>query len=162
MPHRIREINPSDNAEIELVAARMRLTLQEVLGEERGREMYTMDWLIRRVRFHLDGECVGQVFVAEEEDGHIAGHTNVRLEAEDGPEIGLFSTIYVEPESRKLGIAKSLIARGEAWFLERNMDEAVTYTDEGNQKLHNLFISLGYNLTPMENQFVALSKRLRN
>ena len=39
----IRALNPTSAEEIELVAARMRLTLIEVLGEEAGRSLYSMD-----------------------------------------------------------------------------------------------------------------------
>ena len=43
--HHIRAIDPQSRAEVELVASRMRQTLVEVLGEEVGGNMYTMDWL---------------------------------------------------------------------------------------------------------------------
>lgn len=50
----IRPIDSNSLPEIELVATRMRETLKEVVGAERGESMYSMDWLIDRVRFHLD------------------------------------------------------------------------------------------------------------
>ncbi len=76
--NRIRAIDPQSPAEVELVASRMRQTLVEVLGEEVGGNMYTMDWLIQRVLWHLDpNQCVGQVFLSEDSEGHITGHTKV-------------------------------------------------------------------------------------
>ena len=39
------QINPHSTDEIELVAARMRQTLIEVLGEEEGTALSSMDWL---------------------------------------------------------------------------------------------------------------------
>ncbi len=162
MEHRIREINPQSDIEVGQVAARMRLTLQEVLGEVRGREMYTMDWLIQRVRFHMNSsKCVGQVFLSENDEGFVTGHTIVRLEPDDiGKQIGLFSTIYVEGAFRGKGIAQSLIRRGESWMLEKGMDEAATYTAEDNLPLHRLYSKLGYHQLPVGNGFVKLSKSL--
>ena len=51
---KIREIDPTSKEEISLVASRMRETLIEVLGEERGTALYSMDWLRNRVLWHLD------------------------------------------------------------------------------------------------------------
>src|SRR4029079_19118147 len=100
-------IDPNSKGEIELVAARMRQTLVEVLGEETGGSMYSMEWLIDRVKFHLDpAKCVGVVYVAEDESG-IVGHTIVRLEDDDKfGAIGLFSTTYVIPDARRQGFAE--------------------------------------------------------
>ncbi|MEQ1936174.1 MAG: hypothetical protein ABL962_20145, partial [Fimbriimonadaceae bacterium] len=81
----IRPLNPNSIEEIELVAKRMRLTLMEVISVEEGEKMYTMDWLIERVKFHLDPTlCDGQVFLAEADDGTILGHTIVRIESGEG------------------------------------------------------------------------------
>jgi GNAT superfamily N-acetyltransferase len=83
----IRPINPDSSTEIELVAARMRQTLIEVISEEVGSSMYTMEWLIQRAKFHLDpAQCDGQIFVAELPSGEIVGHTIVRVEKESGEE----------------------------------------------------------------------------
>ena len=134
MAVRIRAINPQSSAEVELVAVRMRQTLVEVLGEEVGGNMYTMDWLVQRVFWHLDpSQCVGQVFLAEDDDGHIIGHTIVRIER-DGTDgvVGLFSTFFVEPGSRNRSTATSLVAHGERWMMDHGMRTARTYTAETN------------------------------
>ena len=158
----IRPIDRRSDEEIECVAARMRLTLIEVLGEERGGSLYTMEWLIARARFHLDPEaCTGEIFVSIATDGHISGHTIVRLEPDDaGADIGLFSTIYVEPGSRRQGVAVRLIERGEEWMRERQLPEAATFTATTNERLHLLFGRLGYACADVGNGFVRLSKRL--
>lgn len=71
-------------AEIELIAARIRQTLVEVINEEVGGSMYSLNWLIERAKFHLDpAQCDGQIFVAESESGDIVGHTIVRVEREE-------------------------------------------------------------------------------
>jgi hypothetical protein len=160
--YRIRAINPQSRAEVELVASRMRQTLVEVLGEEVGGNMYTMDWLIQRVLWHLDpNQCVGQVFLSEDSEGHITGHTIVRIQLDEtGKKIGLFSTFFVEPGSRNQAVATSFVVHGEKWMLDHGMTTAMTYTAESNDRLKNLLISLGYRAGVAQNQMIALSKSL--
>jgi GNAT superfamily N-acetyltransferase len=160
--HRIRAIDPQSRAEVELVASRMRQTLVEVLGEEVGGSMYTMDWLIQRVLWHLDpNQCVGQVFLSEDSEGRITGHTIVRIERDQaGKQIGLFSTFFVEPGSRNQAIATSFVVHGEKWMVEHGTHTAMTYTAETNDRLKNLLVSLGYQAVAVKNQMTALSKSL--
>jgi len=162
--HRIRRLDAAAPAEVELVARRMRETLVEVLGEERGRAMYSLDWLRERVRWHLDPEqCQGQVFVAEGAEGGIAGHVVVRVEHEnagDGGEFGLFSTLFVVPERRRTGLATRLLRRGEAWLLERGMAQAATDTAADNAPLIALFEKQGYRIVLRADAMVRLAKDL--
>lgn len=93
----IRDIRPEADDEIALVANRMRETLREVLGDERGTNMYSMEWLTERVRWHLDTtKCAGRVFVVESTADGICGHAIARVE--EG--YGYFSTLYVAPGAR--------------------------------------------------------------
>lgn len=160
--HFIRTMDPHATAEVALVAARMRETLIEVLGEEAGRTLYTMDWLRQRVLWHLDpAACTGEVFLAVDRDGGITGHTIVRIDRDEaGACIGLFSTTFVDPGSRNQGIARSLLERGEHWMGEHGLSRAVTYTSVSNIKLQNLFLHRGYALVDAANGFVRLSKKL--
>jgi GNAT superfamily N-acetyltransferase len=160
--HRIRAIDPQSPAEVELVASRMRQTLVEVLGEDVGGNMYTMDWLTQRVLWHLDpSQCVGQVFLSEDSEGHITGHTIVRIQLDEaGKEIGLFSTFFVEPGSRNQAVATSLVVRGEQWMADHGMITAVTYTAESNDKLKSLLLRLGYQIAAAQNKMISLSKSL--
>lgn len=131
--------------EIELVAARMRATLEEVLGAERGRTMYTMAWLIARVRQHIDGDLDSEVLLAENASGDIVGHTIVRVdEGRNGDTIGLFSTIYVVPAYRRQAVATQLIQAGENWMAARGLATFSTYTSTTNDKLIHLFQKHGY------------------
>lgn len=162
----IRPIDATSAAEIELVAHRMRETLVEVLGEEQGNAMYSMDWLKNRVREHIDpAQSTAQIFLSlDDNDGHITGHTIVRLDYnEAGKKVGLFSTTYVEPESRKSGVATDLIIVGEKWMLDQGMDEFVTYTSDKNTKLIKLFKKQGYEITAISEkaQMVEISKSFR-
>jgi GNAT superfamily N-acetyltransferase len=160
--HRIREIDPSSEDELALVTRRMRETLVHVLGEERGTALYTMEWLRDRLLWHMDpAKSTAQVFVAERGDGHIAGHTIVRVERDEiGREFGLFSTTFVEPESRQLGIATSLLRRGEAWMIAHGMTIAATDTALGNTKLIRLFEKHGYRIVETAEEMVRLSRML--
>ena len=158
----IRPIHVATDDEIKLVAARMRTTLVEVLDEERARGMYTMDWLVERVRSHLDGgKYTGQVFVAEAGPENIVGHTIVRVdEDEAGATTGLFSTFYVVPSARHSGVASRLLKRGEEWMLEQGLSRARTYTHEDNPGLQHLCMAHGYSMKPIPEQFVVLEKAL--
>ena len=162
---KIRELDPESAAaeeEIDLVARRMRATLIHVLGEERGSGLYTMDWLRERVRFHLDpARSTAQVLLAELQPGQVAGHTILRREEPAGQlPFGLFSTIYVEPSSRRQGVATALLRRGEAWFREQGLGRAATNTAAHNQPLIEQFGRQGYALSFSAEDMVQLSKVL--
>ena len=146
MAHRVRPIDPRADAEIDLVAARMRETLVEVLGEARGGSMYTMEWLRQRVLFHLDPRrSTAQVFLAEDVDGAVTGHTIVRVErGDDGRAFGLFSTTFVAPAWRRRATATALLLRGEAWMIDQGLPEAATWTSDANVKLIALYRKHGY------------------
>ncbi|MBI5168384.1 MAG: GNAT family N-acetyltransferase [Candidatus Eisenbacteria bacterium] len=158
----IRPIDPEAHDEVALVAERMRLTLVEVLGEETGGAMYTREWLEDRVREHLDpARLRGQVFVAVESGGAVAGHTIVRIEEDDGGRaFGVFSTTYVAPDARRGGVADALLDRGEAWMREQQVTVAQTWTSDTNDPLLALFRKHGYALTLRvpEKKMVVLSK----
>ncbi len=162
---RIRPIDKEASSEIELVGRRMRETLVEVLGEEEGGSMYTMDWLKQRVMFHLDPKLsTAEVYVAEDESREIIGHTIVRLDKDDsGNSIGLFSTTFVSPEFRNYGVAKSLLERGESWIVDHGLPEAATYTSDTNTKLIKLYEQHGYTVTSRypEKKMIKLAKVLR-
>lgn len=158
----VRAVDPQNTREIELVAARMRDTLIEVLGDERGAAMYSMEWLVERVRFHLDpAQSTGQVLVAEDAGGEIWGHTIVRLDKNDaGQAIGLFSTVYVMPEKRRQSVAQTLLNAGEEWFSKHRVAELHTYTDVDNTKLIRLFESQGFKCVEERNGFAILVKQV--
>lgn len=99
---RNREINSESHDEIALVASRMRQTLVEVLGEEKGTALYSMDWLLNRVRWHLDpNQTIGKIFLVEDNGTRILGQAIARIEYDENKaEFGYFSTVFVEPGSR--------------------------------------------------------------
>lgn len=160
---KIRPLKSDCTNEIELIAKRMRDTLIEVLGVEEGGSMYSMDWLKQRVLFHLDPkQSTAQVFLAENSDGQVLGHTMVRIEKDDHslPKIGLFSTTFVAPEFRRQAVASRLLSRGEEWMRGHNLTEAATYTSDSNNKLISLYTDHGYVITNQypEKKMVKLAK----
>lgn len=138
----------------------MQKTLVEVLGEERGKTMYSMAWLVERVRFHIDSDrCRGEVFIAETEGARkFAGHTIVRIELEDGQPFGLFSTFYVVPEFRRRLVATALIQRGEEWMKDRGLERAATDTSLTNDRLIQLCKKQGYKKIFQNAEMLRLSK----
>jgi GNAT superfamily N-acetyltransferase len=150
-------LNRAADHEIDLVARRMRETLVDVLGRERGESMYSLEWLRDRVRWHLAPEtCTGEVFLA------LSGDI-VRLDVDDeGRPIGLFSTFWVEPASRRQGIAEALLRSGEAWLAARGMTTLCTNTAETNERLLTLLEKHGYGLAfrAPEVGMVQMTKRL--
>lgn len=160
----IRPISEDDDGDIRLVAKRMRATLVEVLGQERGEAMYSLEWLEARVRYHLDRTaCEGEVLGAYSELDELVGHAIVRKEvSEDEDSFGLFSTIYVVPGARRSGAASQLIAAGEAWMIERSLKVFRTYTDQNNEPLIRLFEKHGYAIVMRKDEFVILEKLHRS
>lgn len=157
----IRPLNPQARDEIELVAARMRLTLIEVLGEERGTAMYSMDWLVDRVLFHLDPHrCEGEIFLAIA-DTDIAGHCIVRKERDEaGHPYGLFSTTYIDPAFRRQGLASEFLISGENWMRARGLHRAATNTGLHNDKLIQLYHKHGYAVVFKNEEMLQLARNL--
>lgn len=157
--YNIRPLDPLCDSEVALVASRMRETLGEVLGKERGDAMYTREWLEERVRFHLEPSRTAEVFLAEM-DEQIVGHTIVREEQEKGEGYGLFSTIFVLPTHRRKDVARALVAQGESWMREQGLQRAATNTSSSNEKLIRLFEGQGYAIVLRVDQMVHLSRSL--
>ena len=163
-PVRIVELKQTDTdaaAHIHLVATRMRQTLIEVLGQERGPTMYSLPWLVDRVEFHLDpARSTGAVLLAlDGRNAAVIGHTIVRVEAQaDCPRLGLFSTIYVVPEKRRAGVARALVAAGETWLLAHDVHALATNTGKDNVKLIRLFEGHGYQIAVRTEEMVQLRR----
>ncbi len=140
----IRSITLENAADIDLIARRMRATLIEVEGEEAGGNLYSMEWLRERVRWHLDGRAA-EVVVAEDNPGDVLGHTIYRIDVdESGSSVGLISTTYVIPTARRHGVAQALLDHAEQWFLQRGTSESSTWTSASNTALIKLYHRNGY------------------
>ena len=164
---RIRDLDPTSTAEVDLVAQRMHQTLIEVEGQDRGSSMYTMDWLVARVRWHLDGKARrGRVLLAELPHKQIAGHSIIRLESAPGGAFGLVSSTYVDPAFRRAGLASALLLHSERWFSDEGMPSCCTWTSNTNAPLISLYERHGYSITDSgandltDTLMVKLSKQL--
>jgi ribosomal protein S18 acetylase RimI-like enzyme len=159
---KIREIDPDSKKEVSLVASRMRQTLIEVLGEEKGTSLYSMDWLLERVKWHLDPvRTTAKIFLAETPSLEIIGHAIVRIEKDDeGNSYGYFSTIFIEPGSRNRGIANTLLLHVEDWLREMKLPKVIYNTAENHSKLIRLFERNGYQITDRALEMVQLTKSL--
>ncbi len=149
----VRPLDEASGAEITWVATRMRRTLQEVLGVERGTAMYDLAWLHGRVREHL-GRPDAAVFLAVR-GGEVAGHTIVREES-DGEPLALVSTTWVEPGERRRGVAACLLERAEAWAQERGLRRIATHTAADNGPLIELYERRGYVIDLRDGEMVRL------
>lgn len=168
----ISPLDPANKDHVELVAQRMHETLIEVLGEERGRDLYSMEWLRNRVLWHLDpAQCTGQVILAKDrhldEDGqgedHVFGHTIVRAEEDaEGNRYGLFSTTFVIPLLRRVGLASRLLDAGEKWMREQGLERAVTDTSKTNAKVIQLFEDRDYEVEVRTEEMLRLSKNIKS
>lgn len=158
----IRPIDANSADEIGLVARRMRETLIEVLGEQRGAALYSIDELLQRVRWHLDpAATTAKIFVTEDVRGAIIAHAIARIEVdENGDRYGYFSTVFVEPGSRAKGVGTSLIREVEAWLKSMNMPRIVYNTAADHAKLIRLFGRHGFRITLRADEMVQLKKQL--
>ena len=150
-------LHPDETERIALVAERMRDTLVEVLGQARGKSLYSPSWLRARVLEHLERPDA-EVFLAI--DGAVLGHTIVREEPWSGGRLGLFSTTYVTPEARRQGVADALLEHGESWMRARGLLRAATNTAVDNTPLHRLFALRGYAVDLQEGEMVRLARDL--
>ena len=145
---RIRDIDPTSTAEVDLVAQRMLQTLIEVEGPVRGSSLYTMEWLVARIHWHLDASvCRGRVLLAELPRKQVAGHTIVRLESTESAQFGLVSTTYIDPALRRTGVASALLVYSERWFSEQGMPSCCTWTSSANAALIALYKRHGYSIS---------------
>ncbi len=159
----IRTINPKSSKEISLVASRMQKTLIDVLGKAKGESLYSMDWLVERVNWHLAPERVAQVLLAETQQQEIVGQAIVRLEENsEGHAYGYFSTIYVAPEYRNQGVAKKLIQEITSWSLNQGFPYIIYNTARDNDRLIGLFQKFGFLISLTESDMVQLKKTLTN
>ncbi len=153
---RIEPLDPTDRDAVALVATRMRATLQEVLGPDRGAAMYTLDWLEDRVRQHL-GRDDRAVLLAV--DDAVVGHTIVRMEPDA---LGLVSTTRVHPDRRRHGVAAALLEAGSAFLVGQGARTLATWTDADNTPLIALYERAGFAVDRRdeEHSMVRLARRV--
>lgn len=89
-----------------------------------------------------------EVFVAERDDGSIAGFVEVgeRPYADgcDTSPVGYIEALYVDPEMRRRGVAHALLAAAEEWARARGRSEVASDAQLDNVVSHAVHTSAGY------------------
>jgi len=85
--------------------------------------------------------------VAVNESGKIVGfHFLNQFKGSHGLLAANVQTLWVDPEYRRRGIAKTLKDRGETWAKENKLDHISTFVHAKNSSMSKLNQSLGYEL----------------
>jgi ribosomal protein S18 acetylase RimI-like enzyme len=85
--------------------------------------------------------------VAVNQDGKIIGyHFMNQFISSHGVQAADVQTLWVDPEFRKQGIARTMKQHGEAWAKSRNLDHISTFVHGKNSSMQNLNKNLGYEL----------------
>ena len=158
----IRPIDPADQHAIACVAAGMRATLEEVLGAERAAAVHTDAEIRARLLWHIDRPdgLHAQVLVARDAEQRYEGHVIVRVEPDTQGELGLFSTIWVEPASRRRGLGSQLLRAGQRWLQGQSVRTLATYTEASNTPLQRLFEEHGFALHRVDDEWARLERRI--
>lgn len=157
----IRTLNPKSDKEINLVASRMQKTLVDVLGKKEGEHYYSKDWLLDRVKYHMQLGEAASIFLSEEVFGQISGQAIVRIEKEDGEYYGYFSTIYVVDEYRRKGKAKLIIEAVMEWCHSKNLTKVTYNTAKNHVPIIRLFKGFGFRERLSEKNMVRLELSLK-
>lgn len=101
------------------------------------------------------------VFVAEREAGGLAGIIEVGLrdvaESATSSPVGYIEGWYVDPDARRAGAGRALVARAEAWARLQGCTEMASDTELGNRVSQDVHRLLGYQETE---RLVTFLKRL--
>jgi len=161
--YKVRPLNIKSESEKDLIAKRMRLTLIDVMGEEKGSDFYPSSFFKERLEWHLNLEDKCGVLVCESEAKDILSHVIVRVEKDSDIHyrpFGFFSTIYVVPKWRRKGIARLMINEVHKWCLERNLSKVTYSTAINNDGLLSLLKELKYVEFKRAYEMVSLVKSL--
>lgn len=107
-------------------------------------------WFLGSV-LESDENCV---FVAEQDEGGIAGYVYAALEPHSWKELrgpaGFIHDLAVADEARHTGIGTKLLQVAIDWLRERNAPRVILWTAASNATAQSLFRRLGFRDTMME------------
>lgn len=159
---RIRPLDSTSTEEIALIADRMKKTLVDVMGEEKGSSYYPDDFFLERLKWHIDLKDHCELLVCELGQ-QIVAHAIVRVENDEEihhKPFSYFSTIYTAPEWRRRGLARQLIEKVHEWSLKKSLDKITYSTAKNHHGLISLFEEFGYNIIVETDEMVRMAKEL--
>jgi len=147
-PHRIRELEPSDLEE--LFRLRSLLWDQVPAGDHQNE--------VLDILRHSDTE---QIFVAEGENGNLAGFLEVSIrpfvEDCETENVGYLEGWFVDEAHRRQGIGRDLVRSAEIWARSKGCTEMASDVEFGNSISLSAHKELGYGET---SRLVHLKKNL--
>src|SRR5687768_1585038 len=147
-PHRIRELEPSDLQE--LFRLRSLLWDQVPAGDHQKEVLDILG--------HSDTE---QIFVAESDNGNLAGFLEVSIrpfvEDCETENVGYLEGWFVDEKHRRQGIGRDLVRTAEIWAKAKGCTEMASDVEFGNSISLSAHKELGYGET---SRLVHLKKNL--
>lgn len=99
-------------------------------------------WQERTASLTAGGDQI--MFLAERDDGHIAGCAGGVTNPDGVP---LVISMWVEPESRGLGLARRLLDAVAAWARQRRASRLLLHVTRGNAPATRLYLACGFRTT---------------
>jgi GNAT superfamily N-acetyltransferase len=145
---RIREVDLSDEAEVNTIAAFSMLTILETLPAARCDPATVPNLSIEAMAEMYRGDLGREdrrYWVCEDAEGVIVGHAIALLRNdESGLLHGYSYTRYVLPRWRRCGIARMLLQAAKRWWWEQGVLYVLAHTHPTNVPLQRLFLSEGF------------------
>lgn len=147
----IREIDKDSEAELRLVTERCMSAILETIPEFDGDESqakkslpnFTVAQIQQMIRNDFD-DPLKRIVVATIEGG-IVGQSLYSIKKDDtGLVYGFCFSRYVDPDFRRKGVARELLADAIKWFQDRNATYIIAHTHTTNIKLQSLFKEFGF------------------
>lgn len=85
-------------------------------------------------------------YVAVDSSGHVVGFHLIRKDTFFGRPVGNVSTLWVDPDHRRKGVAKNLKLRAERWGREQGLYCLYTHTFARNEPTVDLNKKLGFEI----------------
>ena len=144
----IREVDLSDEAEVNTIAAFSMLTILESLPDARRDPSIVPNLSVEAMSemYRSDlGRDDRRYWVCEDAEGSIVGHAIALLRTDaSGLLHGYSYTRYVLPRWRRNGIARLLLRTAKRWWWEQGVLYVLAHTHPTNLPLQQLFLSEGF------------------
>jgi ribosomal protein S18 acetylase RimI-like enzyme len=150
MPVCVRDLDPNDEAELDLVVARSLRTLEETIPEwnEPGFTLPNATPAAMKGMYQADLPRADRRFLVAADDareGANVGHLILSSKTDDaGVSFGSLFTMYVDPRARRTGVASSLLDAAESWLAGRGAVYVRLETHATNIAVTTLFARRGY------------------